>query len=267
MFVFPLIFQICLVFICHLPFWNPLCRCNTTHSPTKTNKQICNLQVWHLFFHKILWHYNFWKLELEFPKVLPYLAVWWCPGDIWEKRRTSSFSSRGPAASPQGISRRKGKGELLGREVSLSKHYPCWHVHFMTSDKEINGFCPLTISHTLQPLPVLLFSCSPPSLENFQSFQVSPPNPLHKQRKHSDPTMPLFSPQPLLVTLCHIQTATSWLANKCYIFASLQRQVLHEQMAEGSGLWGTACLPECNGNFLCRESALNTTMYILSWTF
>lgn len=38
---------------------------------------------------------------------------------------------------------------------------------------------------------------------------------------------------------------------------SLAMSALQEQMAESSGLWGTACLPECNGNLLCREMAFH----------
>lgn len=41
--------------------------------------------------------------------------------------------------------------------------------------------------------------------------------------------------------------------------------VLREQMAEGSGLWGTACLPERNGNFLCRDPALNIIKQYTIW--
>lgn len=52
---------------------------------------------------------------------------------------------------------------------------------------------------------------------------------------------------------------------KCSVFASLAWSVLQEQMAAGSGLWGTACLPECNGNILCRKPSLNIAKQYAMW--
>lgn len=40
---------------------------------------------------------------------------------------------------------------------------------------------------------------------------------------------------------------------------------LQEQMAQSSGLWGTDCLPECNGNLLCRESAFDLVKQRTVW--
>ncbi|KAG7228193.1 hypothetical protein INR49_013356 [Caranx melampygus] len=91
------------------------------------------------------------------------------------KREHPPLSSGGTAAFPQGICLREGEGELLGSEAPLSKHDPRRHVHFLSGDKEkldsLLSLHTLTISQTLQSPLVLLFSCSPPSLENVQSSQ------------------------------------------------------------------------------------------------
>lgn len=54
--------------------------------------------------------------------------------------------------------------------------------------------------------------------------------------------------------------------NKCCVFTSLAMSALQEQMAESSRLWGTACLPECNGNLLCRDSAFYLVKQCAVWT-
>lgn len=108
-----------------------------------------------------------------------WFSLWWCPVDIWEKKRTSSsfLPSTGCLSSGN-------QSEGKRRRAAWERGAPFRTLPLLTcsfSDRwqgKKNRLCPLpealTISETLQSLPVLLFPCSPPSLENFQSFQVSP---------------------------------------------------------------------------------------------
>lgn len=77
------------------------------------------------------------------------------------KREHLPLSSCRPAAFPQGICLREDKGELLGTEAPLSKYYPCWHVHFLTRNKEKTDFVLfLTLSPSLRHCSLRLSRCS-----------------------------------------------------------------------------------------------------------
>lgn len=65
------------------------------------------------------------------------------------EREHPPLSSCRPVASPQRVCLREREGELLGCEAPLSKCYSCRHVHFLTSDEERYGLCPLPDSLSL----------------------------------------------------------------------------------------------------------------------
>lgn len=168
---------------------------------------------------------------LPFPKNLhsfpPGLTFCSPPDDAQStserKREHLPFSSCTSAAFPQGFCLRESEGELLGSEVPLSKHYPCWHVHFLTRDKEKmdavlfptlspslrhRGLCPSCCFHILLPL----WRTSSPVRWVFPSQSRNRCRFVKEERFRSN-TVPVFFPQPLLVThFLQFQTATSWLA-------------------------------------------------------
>lgn len=193
------------------------------------------------------------------------------------KREHPLLSSCRSAAFPHRVHLRDGEGEMLGSQTPLPKHDPRWHVHFLTRDEKTTPYVLLlTLSPSRRPcclLLALVFTCSPPTLENIQSSQVSLSKKRRKQvqalfiyfflreegfRSNTEPPCPPPYKKTIVNSIpwgLRRQKLTG--GKKCSVFASLAWSVLQEQMAAGSGLWGTACLPECNGNILCRELSLN----------
>lgn len=99
------------------------------------------------------------------------------------KREHPLLSSCRSAAFPHRVRLRDGEGEMLGSQAPLPKHDPRWHVHFLTRDEKTTAYVLLlTLSPSRRPcclLLALVFTCSPPTLENIQSSQVS----LSKKRR------------------------------------------------------------------------------------
>ena len=200
MFVLSLFFRFALYSYCIFHFGIPFAAVTQQISPRELLNKYIILKFDTSFFTKCM--------TLPFLKTGPWIPKgFYLTSSSDDAQATSErkgehplLSPRGPAAFPQGISLREGKGELLGREVSLSKHYPCWHVHFMTSDKEINGFCLPDSAASACPA-VLMFSSLSGGLPVL-SGESSKPTPQTQETFRSN-NASFFSPATIGNTLPH----------------------------------------------------------------